>query len=84
VAEQEVKVTNEVGLHARPAAEFIKAAGQFASDIKLRKGTAEANAKSMLSVLKLDVRQDDLVSVSASGADEDEALEALVSLIQSL
>jgi phosphocarrier protein HPr len=82
--EKEVTLTNEVGLHARPAAVFSRAAGGFSADITIVKNDAEANAKSMLSVLKLDVRKGDRITVVASGEDEGRALDELVTLIESL
>ncbi|MPZ92932.1 MAG: HPr family phosphocarrier protein [Actinobacteria bacterium] len=82
--EREVTLTNEVGLHARPAAVFSKAAGRFSADITIVKNDAEANAKSMLSVLKLDVRKGDRITVVASGEDEGRAIDELVTLIESL
>ena len=82
--EKEVTLTNEVGLHARPAALFSKAAGRFSADITIVKNDAEANAKSMLSVLKLDVRKGDRITVVASGGDEGRAIDELVTLIESL
>jgi phosphocarrier protein len=82
--EKKVTLTNEVGLHARPAALFSKAAGRFSADITIVKNDAEANAKSMLSVLKLDVRKGDRITVVASGGDEGRAIDELVTLIESL
>jgi len=82
--EKEVKLTNEVGLHARPAAVFSKAAAGFSADITVAKGGQEANAKSIMAVLKLDVKKGDAVTISTEGDDADEALEELVTLLESL
>jgi len=82
--EKEVKLTNEVGLHARPAAVFSKAAAGFSADITVAKGGQEANAKSIMAVLKLDVKKGDAVTIATEGADADEALEELVTLLESL
>ena len=82
--EKEVTLTNEVGLHARPAAVFAKAAGGFSSEITVVKESGEANAKSILSVLKLDVRKGDRITLRVHGEDEGAALDDLVSLIESL
>lgn len=79
-----VTFSNQVGLHARPAALFSRAAAGFAADVRVRKGDAEANAKSLLSVLKLDVRQGDQVTIAAQGDDADEALAALTGLVAEL
>ena len=71
------------GLHARPAADFAAAAARFASDIRLGRGDREADAKSVLLLLTLDVRQGDRVVVSAEGPDAEEAVEALCRLVES-
>jgi phosphocarrier protein len=82
--QQDVTLTNEVGLHARPAAVFAKKAGTFACDVTVVKGPEEANAKSILAVLKLDVRQGDAITLRTTGDGADEALVTLVNLIESL
>jgi phosphocarrier protein HPr len=82
--QQDVTLTNEVGLHARPAAVFAKKAGSFACDVTVIKDGEEANAKSILAVLKLDVRQGDTVTLRTAGEGADEALEALADLAKSL
>lgn len=75
-------VEHEEGLHARPAALFVKTAGSFKSDITVKKGDREANAKSMLSVLTLGVNQGTEISIYAEGEDADEALAQLEKLIK--
>lgn len=82
--ERDVTLDNEVGLHARPAAVFSQAAARFASSITLGKSDGEANAKSVLSVLKLDVRKGDTITIRAEGSDEQEALTELVKLVEDL
>jgi len=82
--EREVELTNEVGLHARPAAVFSKAAAGFSADVKVAKGGQEANAKSIMAVLKLDVKKGDAVTIATEGDDAEEALEELVTLLGSL
>jgi phosphotransferase system HPr (HPr) family protein len=81
----EITVTHEVGLHARPAAEFVKLATSFPCDIQVRNLTTKGdpvNAKSILSVLTLGVNQDHQIQVDASGEQESEALEAIKLLIE--
>jgi phosphotransferase system HPr (HPr) family protein len=80
----QITLTNDVGLHARPAALFVQKASTFTSNIRVGKGDAEANGKSLLSLLKLDVRSGDTVTVTAEGEDADEALPALRELAESL
>ena len=82
----EITVTHPVGLHARPAAEFVKLATKFPCDIKICNITAAGktvNAKSILSVLTLGVQQGHVVHIETNGEREDEALQALRDLIQS-
>ena len=82
--EQEVTLDNEVGLHARPAAVFAKKAASFDCDITLVKGGNEGNAKSIMSVLKLDVTKGDSITIRTEGDGADEALSELVELVGSL
>ncbi|HZJ51066.1 MAG TPA: HPr family phosphocarrier protein [Actinomycetota bacterium] len=82
--EKEVKLTNEVGLHARPAAVFSKAAAGFSADVTVAKGGQEANAKSIMAVLKLDVKKGDAVTIATEGDGAEDALEELVTLLESL
>lgn len=77
-------VTNDVGLHARPAAQFAKAAAAFASDVRLRKNDGEANAKSLLSILALGVGSGDTIELVAEGEDAEEALTDLAALVNQL
>lgn len=84
--EAHVTVTNDVGLHARPAATFVKKAAEFDSDITITNLTRSGdpvNAKSVVSVFKAAVAKDHQIRLTADGADEDEALAALVDLIES-
>lgn len=71
------------GLHARPAAEFVRIANSFHSDILVGKGTQEVNAKSIMSLLSLGVAHDQLITIKANGPDEQEALDALERLAAS-
>lgn len=79
-------VTSEVGLHARPAALFSQQANQFDSEIMVRNVSADsewADAKSILSVLTLGVEKDHEIELEVDGPDENEAVEALTTLIAS-
>jgi phosphocarrier protein HPr len=77
-----VVITDPLGLHARPAAQFVEKARTFASDVTLDKDGKSANCKSLLSILKLGVTQGTEVTVTASGDDEQGALDALLALLQ--
>lgn len=77
---------HKVGLHARPAALFVKAANGFAARIileNLTKGTSEKNAKSILSVLSAGVAMNDRIRIAADGDDAEAAVIALSDLIAS-
>lgn len=76
-------LNNEVGLHARPAAVFVQAAKKFRSVIKVCKEDREVDAKSILSVLSLGANSGAVITVRASGEDEDSAIEVLQKLIAS-
>jgi phosphotransferase system HPr (HPr) family protein len=80
----DVTVTSEVGLHARPAATLTKAAMAYPCDVTIVVGDREANAKSMLSVLTLDVRQGQRITIRTAGEREAEALAQLEELVTSL
>jgi phosphocarrier protein HPr len=82
--ERDVTLENEVGLHARPAAVFSKAAARFSATVTVVKSGAEANAKSVLSVLKLDIQKGDSVTIRTEGPDEEDALTELVKLVEDL
>lgn len=71
------KITDPVGIHARPAGLLIKKAGEFRSEITITKGTKTADAKKIFSVMSLGVKQNDEVTVTATGEDEDSAIEIL-------
>ena len=75
-------VHSKVGLHARPAALFVQTAKPFESDIKVAHGEREANAKSILGVLTLGAEQGAVITIHAEGADAEQALAALETLVE--
>lgn len=81
MVEKQATIGAEEGLHARPAALFVKKAKEFDSEIVVIKGGKEANAKSPLKIMALAARKDDEVSIRAEGEDAEEAVEALAALI---
>jgi phosphotransferase system HPr (HPr) family protein len=87
MSEAEVEVRNPSGLHARPAATFVKAAGGFAADIRVanvtRDPAKDASAKSVLGVMGLAVARGHRIRLSATGADAAAAVDALVELVGS-
>ncbi len=83
MSERVLEITNDEGLHLRPAAELVKLAARFSARVTLERDGKEINAKSVLHVQSLGVRKGMEVTIRAEGEDEDEALEALSSLVAS-
>jgi phosphocarrier protein len=78
---REVQVVNRAGLHARPAAAFVKLAGSFSSQITVEKGGLEVNGKSIMGVLMLAAEEGSTLQLAADGADATDALDALAELV---
>jgi phosphocarrier protein len=78
---KDVTVANVYGLHARPAAEFVKLAGKFESEILVSKDGLEVNGKSIMGVMMLAAEKGSMIQIRARGADAREAVEALVRLV---
>jgi phosphocarrier protein len=79
--EASVIVVNRAGLHARPAAELVKLAGRFASEIHVEKDGLQVNGKSIMGVLMLAAEQGSTLRFTAAGPDAERALKALVGLV---
>ncbi|HOX17575.1 MAG TPA: HPr family phosphocarrier protein [Spirochaetales bacterium] len=82
MTEREVTITNRAGIHARPAALIVQTAGKFASRVHLKKGTDAINAKSIMGILTLGASYGTPIVITAEGADEAEAVEALARLFE--
>ena len=80
---KEVVVQNQVGLHARPATFFIQKANEYKASIWVEKEDRRVNAKSLLGVLSLGIVGGTTIRIIADGADEKEAVESLVELVES-
>jgi multiphosphoryl transfer protein len=83
--EGRVRVAGEVGLHARPAALFVAKAAKFQSGIKVNNATRESawvNGKSILGIQTLGVEKDQEIAIRADGADEHDALCALLGYVK--
>ena len=80
---KEVSVQNQIGLHARPATFFIQKANEFKSSIWVEKEERRVNAKSLLGVLSLGIVGSTVIRIIADGADEENAVNSLVKLIES-
>ena len=80
---KEAIVSNQVGLHARPATFFIQKANEFKCSIWVEKDERRVNAKSLLGVLSLGIVKGTTINLIADGVDEKEAVEALIELLNS-
>jgi phosphocarrier protein len=76
-------IPNKYGLHARPAAEFVKLANRFSSDIRVRKEDVEVSGKSIMGVMMLAAECGSTITVSAAGDDAEAAIEAIRTLVAS-
>lgn len=79
--ERIVRIRNRNGLHARPAAEFVKLASRFKSDITVSKGGIEVNGKSIMGVMMLAAECGSFITIKADGPDEEAAVAALAGLV---
>ncbi len=68
------KITDPVGLHARPASITVSAASKFDSEIKIEANGKSGNLKSIMNIMALGVKQGDEITISAEGADADAAV----------
>lgn len=76
-------ITNESGLHARPASVFVNNVKRYQSDVIIRKNGKEANGKSLMRILTLGISKGDTIEIEVSGPDEKEAMAAIQNLIDS-
>jgi phosphocarrier protein HPr len=81
MAERMVTILNKNGLHARPAAEIVKAAAKFSSDIVIVRDDLEVNGKSIMGVLMLAAECGSSILVRATGKDEAAAVDAIAALV---
>ena len=80
-SERTVTIANRHGLHARPAAEFVKLAGTFRSDVMVRKDELEVNGKSIMGMMMLAAEFGTAITIRATGEDAAAAVEGLSSLV---
>ncbi len=78
---REVKIVNEQGLHARPAAEFVRAANVFRSEIWIMKGEKRFSAKSIIEVLTANLNCGNTAVIEAEGPDSESAIACLAKVI---
>ena len=81
--QKEIAVINKDGLLARPAALLVQVASRFESQVIIRQGNKNINAKSIMGVLSLGIAKDEMMTLVVDGTDEKVAMEAILKLIQS-
>jgi phosphocarrier protein len=79
--ERTVTIVNKFGLHARPAAEFVKLASRFRSEIRVRKEELEVNGKSIMGIMMLAAECGSAITIVATGEDAAAAIEELTTLV---
>lgn len=82
---QKIAISNKLGLHARPAMAFAECAGRFASEIRVRRIDSDdsVDGKSIMQLLMLAGTKGTELEITAEGNDADDALDALVRLVES-
>lgn len=79
-----VEIVNPTGLHTRPGNRFVKLAKEFECNITVSKGDKEANAKSLLKVMKIGISMGNQIEIVCDGSDEQQAMDALRDFIANL
>ncbi|OQY32713.1 MAG: phosphocarrier protein HPr [Spirochaetaceae bacterium 4572_59] len=79
---KDTKVQNRAGLHARPAALIVQAAGQYESSIFIEKDSEKINAKSIMGLLTMGAAYGSELVITADGPDEEDAVNALIELFE--
>lgn len=78
-----VTVTNALGMHARAAAKFVRLASSFQAHIRVARDGRTMDGKSIMGILLLAASRGTLITISADGSDEADAIEALATLVES-
>ncbi|HLB36265.1 MAG TPA: HPr family phosphocarrier protein [Gemmatimonadales bacterium] len=81
VIERKVRIVNELGLHARPAAAFVKVAGRFTAEVTVSRDDMVVNGKSIMGVMTLAAEPGSELTIRAEGDDAQAAVDALVNLV---
>ena len=80
---QNVTVVNQLGMHARAAAKFVHLATKFQAHVRVARDRREMDGKSIMGILLLAAARGTIITISADGSDEREALAALAALVAS-
>lgn len=78
-----VKISDKLGLHARPSAKVVQTATKFKSEITLEKEGLEVNSKSIMGVMMLAAEMGAEITITATGEDEEEAVKAMCEIVAS-
>lgn len=81
MAKKEFTISNKLGIHARPAAQFVKTANRFKADVFVEKDGEEVDGKSIMGLMMLAAGHGSVIIVSTDGPDEAEAMDAIGDLI---
>src|SRR5436189_87834 len=81
LADRDAKIVNPLGMHARPAAEFVKLAGRFKSAVEVRKDDLAVNGKSIMGVMMLAAECGSSLTIKTDGEDAESAMAALLALV---
>jgi phosphocarrier protein len=81
MVKKDFTVLNKLGIHARPAAQFVKIANRFQAEIYVEKDSDEVDGKSIMGLMMLAAGNGSVITVTADGADAAEAITALGELI---
>ncbi len=81
--EEKIKIKNSLGLHARPAAQFVKKALEFNSKILIKKDNQILDAKSIMNILSLGLERNSEVSLIVEGLDAQQAIKELKKILES-
>jgi phosphocarrier protein HPr len=79
--ERDLTIVNDEGLHARPAAMFVKTSNRYSSEVWISKEGEQVNGKSILGVMMLAAEQGAVITVTADGEDAEAALDAIEALV---
>jgi phosphocarrier protein len=78
---RELTISNKLGIHARPAAEFVKTASRYDAEIRVEKDGEEVDGKSIMGLMMLAAGHGSVLTVMAEGNDAEDALTAIEALV---
>jgi phosphocarrier protein HPr len=81
IIERDARIVNPLGMHARPAAEFVKLAGRYQCAVQVTKGDLSVNGKSIMGMMMLAAERGSTMQIRTDGEDAAAAMEALLALV---